>query len=411
MWLFRQAAPELRPFFWPALIVKILAGFTLAWLYLYHYQQGDTFLFFRDANQLANMAKKNALHYAEFLWSASAHPEFFNGLTYTTDRALFFTKLLSLLSLATQQQYLWVSVWLSLFSFVGAWRVTKVLSVVFPASANAAVLSFLFVPSVFFWTSGVLKESVAFGALCLLCAHALSLYSSRQHWWLRVGGILFFGWLVWALKYYWLAIFIITMLSGLVVVLVSNRVGLKSTVAQLGVWFVAFAGIAFSVSALHPNFYPERFLSVLVENYYAYTFANAGGGAHYAELQPSWRSVVAYAPAALINGLFRPVLWEVKNPLQALLAIENTVLLLLFIARLRTLRIAPTHRVLIFSVVFYVVILCVFLSLSTPNWGTLSRYRIGFLPFLFFLMLVQNPLVDRWQIKVLTWLRLRRPNA
>jgi hypothetical protein len=33
--------------------------------------------------------------------------------------------------------------------------------------------------------------------------------------------------------------------------------------------------------------------------------------------------------------------------------------------------------------------------LSTPNFGTLSRYRIGFLPFIFLLIGIENPLL-RW---------------
>jgi hypothetical protein len=47
------------------------------------------------------------------------------------------------------------------------------------------------------------------------------------------------------------------------------------------------------------------------------------------------------------------------------------------------------------SVVLYVVALCVFLALSTPNFGTLSRYRISFLPLLFLLITIENPLVKK----------------
>jgi hypothetical protein len=36
----------------------------------------------------------------------------------------------------------------------------------------------------------------------------------------------------------------------------------------------------------------------------------------------------------------------------------------------------------------------VFLALSTPNFGTLSRYRAGFLPFFVFVIAYRNPIVE-----------------
>jgi hypothetical protein len=46
---------------------------------------------------------------------------------------------------------------------------------------------------------------------------------------------------------------------------------------------------------------------------------------------------------------------------------------------------------------FYVVFLCVFLALSTPNFGTLSRYRIGFTPFLWLLLLGGSGILSRYR--------------
>jgi hypothetical protein len=44
-------------------------------------------------------------------------------------------------------------------------------------------------------------------------------------------------------------------------------------------------------------------------------------------------------------------------------------------------------------VITYSVLLCIFLALSTPNFGTLIRYRVGFLPFLLVLICRQSFLV------------------
>jgi len=42
-------------------------------------------------------------------------------------------------------------------------------------------------------------------------------------------------------------------------------------------------------------------------------------------------------------------------------------------------------------------VLAVFLALSTPNFGTLSRYRVGFIPFFVFLTACGNVLLERLQ--------------
>jgi hypothetical protein len=50
---------------------------------------------------------------------------------------------------------------------------------------------------------------------------------------------------------------------------------------------------------------------------------------------------------------------------------------------------------LVFSVIVYVSLLCIFLSLSTPNFGTLSRYRVGFISFFFLLVAGRHPLLNK----------------
>jgi hypothetical protein len=57
-------------------------------------------------------------------------------------------------------------------------------------------------------------------------------------------------------------------------------------------------------------------------------------------------------------------------------------------------RLRQPVSILFLATASYCIVLCVFLALSTPNLGTLSRYRVGFLPFLIFLLAYRNPLID-----------------
>ena len=72
------------------------------------------------------------------------------------------------------------------------------------------------------------------------------------------------------------------------------------------------------------------------------------------------------------------------------MAAENAALLVATLMALPAMRyIARSpHRLLLVSLIVYTGMLCVFITLSTPNFGTLCRYRVGYMPFFVFLVLI-----------------------
>jgi heme/copper-type cytochrome/quinol oxidase subunit 4 len=91
-------------------------------------------------------------------------------------------------------------------------------------------------------------------------------------------------------------------------------------------------------------------------------------------------------------GLFRPFLWEADNIWQALVGFENLMILLaaglaLWACTRGKARSRP-HFILLLGVIHYVMILAVLLSLAAPNFGEISRYKISFLPFFVYILLL-----------------------
>jgi hypothetical protein len=145
------------------------------------------------------------------------------------------------------------------------------------------------------------------------------------------------------------------------------------------------------VSIIHSNFHPQNFLGVIVQNYDVFRRVSQPGDAIvFPGLVPTVSSVLLYAPWAWISGLFRPFPWEAGNVFQALMATENIVLLLAMLTALPAVRhIARSpYRLLLLALIVYTGMLCVFITLSTPNFGTLCRYRVGYVPFFVFLVLI-----------------------
>lgn len=85
-----------------------------------------------------------------------------------------------MLNLATGGAYYLNNLYLSLFSFWGSAYLAAKLGEVLPKHRLAAVIAFLFFPSVLFWSSGVMKDPVMYGSMCWLTGAALALAHGQK---------------------------------------------------------------------------------------------------------------------------------------------------------------------------------------------------------------------------------------
>lgn len=389
-WLYRQRPDS---FFWPALILKICAGVVLGLLYRFHYQSGDTLLFFQDAMFLSKKCFESPVDYLQFLWNDTGSP-WLTDLTYSQYRSLFFVKAISLVAIFTFQQYGLAAVWCSFLSFLGCWLLYRTLSVRWPEGRVAAAISFLFFPSFVLWSSGLIKESVAVAGLMALTAVLLrALWGNARP--AEVFLFVFSGWIVWGLKYYWLAVWLPVAIA--LVVHQASKVKARSGM-QVAVALASAAIVLVVVSRVHPNFDFNYLPAVIVENNRAYTAS--GGTDHaivFADLEPDWFSLARHAPWAAFSGMFRPLPGESFNFLSLIFSLENGVVLLLTLWSL--FRWGKTRQVnsWMIAVLLYTVVLALLLALSTPNFGSLARYKTGFMPFFVYLILFNHPVAQALQ--------------
>jgi hypothetical protein len=386
-------------FFWPSLIIKAAAGIALGLIYLYYYRiLSDTFLFFEDAKKLTELARADFFSYLRFLFIDDYTHPLWKEIVYFQSRALFMVKLTSLLGLITFDNYWITSIYFSMMCFFGAWKLTNVVVEAFPSAKVAAIIAFLFFPSVVFWGSGVIKESVAMATLFVLSAAAVEIWEGKKLSWWEWLLVIISAWLLWRLKYYYLAVFLPVSAAAIITRRLTQTWQVKSIVIKVLIWGGTFIVPLAIISSLRPNFYPTRILDVIVSNNREFNaMSDPDDLIEYTALEPTLASVVRNVPRALVSGIFRPFPWEAHTVFQWLIALENVLLLLLFVASLSNIRrlVKSPQRLLLCSVLLYVVVLCVFLALSTPNFGTLSRYRISFLPFLLLLMTIENPLIRK----------------
>ena len=391
-WVWKhEATTEMRKFFWPALAAKFSAGILVGILYGIFYTSSDTFFFFDSAVEISQDARADFAGYINFLFSQS--DAYFSG----EDRTIFFIKITSIFTLLTFNNYWICSLYFSLFSFLAAWKLTRFVWLKIPDLGIPAATAFLFFPSCVFWASGILKESLAMTALFYLTTVFLQIWLKQKISMIHLVWTAVAIWVTWNLKYYYIGLFIPVIVATLASRRIIEALRIKGFFRECTVMILILFFSVVTISFAHPNFSFQRVAQVLVSNHDAILQAsNPDDVVHFYNLSATWLSIAANSPWALFSGLFRPFIWEANTFLKIVVSVENVTLLVLSILSIKSLSKIKnsSYRLPILAVLVYCLVLCVFLTLSTPNFGTLVRLRIGFLPFLI-LLLVNQPVIVR----------------
>ncbi len=267
------------------------------------------------------------------------------------------------------------------WAFSGQYAIYRVLRTIFPREYLYRVqIAVFLVPSVVFWTSGVLKEAVALGALgwAFWGIHAVFFTDNRLR---GVAACLVAIPILSTVRAFMLYPLVIS--SGAWVYW--HRRGTGGTSQDLlrrGLTMLVVG--AFAILVL--NDLTERYPRYSIENVAEEAanlqdlFSRNEGGSAIAYTQQGAAGQVQNLPIALFSALFRPLIFEVHNATSFVTSLETTattllLLLVLYRRRARSLaRIVAASPFLVFSISF-VLIFAAAVGLAAPNLGSLSRYR------------------------------------
>ncbi|MDO7886712.1 hypothetical protein [Hymenobacter cheonanensis] len=317
---------------------------------------------------------------------------------YQWSGTLFYYKVLALLSIASGGA-LWLNgLYLSLLAFVACWAVVRAVSQTFRLAPAAAGVAWLAWPSVVWWTAGFTKETLVVGAGAGLVALALpTLYGEdRPRFWPAVGRAALFlllAWLMVRMRYF----FALPLLGGLLALaavrLATRRHWLgRSGLAQVGGLLLGLALASGGALALGGQHVALSYFSREVGANYRYGLRTSAGRPHleYADWQPTPAGLVRHAPLAAAQVLVRPWPGESARLQYVGVGLENALLCTLLGLALVAAGRGRAGRLPVALVVvlgLYCLLLAAFIGLSTPNLGTLSRYRVALLPWLLLLVL------------------------
>ncbi|MFM7022792.1 MAG: hypothetical protein ACKOXB_07410 [Flavobacteriales bacterium] len=392
--------------FYGGLRLKIFAGIVLPLVYIFYYQGGDTISYYYDSIIMGKAFWKDPALYFDYLFNGMYNEDgdyvmwknyfrvrqldspFF--IFRADERAMFLVRIASVLIVITGGSFFASSILVSFFCYLGLWKVYKLFIEYYPVFKKQLSYTVLYIPSVVFWGSGILKDPLTLGGMCFLLISVHSFMKKRK---LFSSAIISFlsGYLILAIKPYIFNAFIIGIGCWL---LSFYLVKIKSVIFKalifpfllaMSVAVIFFSLDAFSGSTGQYSIDKVMSEAVTVQNdlkqeYYGGHRFDIGPFA------PTLPSLLSKAPIAIATTLYRPFLWEADNPFILMSALESLIVAIFTAIAIFRIKIHRLQGILLRNpLLFFSFIFSLFFAfsvgLTTANFGALVRYKIPLMPF------------------------------
>ena len=397
----RQTLQPYYRFYVPGLFIKLMGGLTFAGVYLFYYKGGDTMDYFSGAYAMRNLCFESPSLYFDLMFNEitwEKYTSYFNSETlwppsHLTRKEENFNviRIASIPAILTWNSFLASTLLFAYICYTAIWKVYELFCNVFPELIRPLAWAFLFLPSFFFWGSGIMKDTISIFAICHIVVGAYQIFAKKNRKFNVLIWTVLMAYLLLVIKPYLL----LAMLPGLAIWFTFERVqrirNFFVRVFGLPILMGGIFGILFSLyigSSEQLGYYAadKAFKQAAIiqqdllrEESYGKNSFNIG------TFEPTPAGVASKAPAAINAGVFRPYIWEARSPFIVVSALENLFLLVFFIYSLIKLRqrlFTETfkHPILAFCFVFFILVAFV-TGLTTANFGALVRYKTPMLPF------------------------------
>lgn len=389
-----------KQYFIPALTLKFVGAIGLGLIYQFYYGGGDTFNYYAAVKGIGNAFSNSTSAGIKLLltsggtYDPETAPFTANILWYQTGGSEYLLiRIAAIIGLLCFNNYTVISLFFACISFSGLWAMYMTFIKYRPQLYKQLAWTVFYMPSVFFWGSGLLKDTLCLGALGWLF-YALHRGAIERRNLLRciIIGIAS-TYLLAQLKIYILLCFLP---MSLLWVFNENSSRIRSTAVRVLAKPILLAvGGAIAVVAINnltkgDDHYAldkigER--SKINSDYlYRVSVEQNGSGYNLGTQDGTIGGMVKLAPMAIITSLFRPFLWEARNPVMLLSALE-AIFFLLFTLRIfyrtgvwATIRLISSNSILTLCFVF-ALIFSASVAITSSNFGTLVRYKIPMMPF------------------------------
>lgn len=390
------------------LFTKISGAIGLCLIYVYYYGEGgDTLNYHSDSSVLINLLFHSPFDFFK-VWLLPLSPEAlscFTGntgyLIYAHDtNAFMVVRLIVPLKLLCFDSYLVSSVLMAVVSFTGVWKLYEVFCDCYPPLYKHFAATVIFIPSVVFWGSGILKDSWTLAAVGWYCYSFYKIFIKRDRIIMPMAAFVISIFILVSIKPYifvallpgsilWMVWSRLSKIRNLAVrIFVAPLIIASGLVIGVGIWILTSANLG-TYSTLDSMIKKAHVSALdLKQDYYE------GNSFDLGDYDPTLSGVFSKFPIATVTGLFRPFLWEAKNIVMVLSGMENLIILgFTFFVLLRKPGRVLTNlfgNPLVLFCLIFAVFFAFSVAVSTSNFGALVRLRIPMMPFLLSGLMIIN---------------------
>ncbi|MDN5215964.1 hypothetical protein QQ020_28055 [Fulvivirgaceae bacterium BMA12] len=388
-----------RRYFILAILIKIVGGISVGLIYQFYYGGGDTINYYSGATVIWEAFMEAPAKGLKLLLATGEYdPDTFNYASriryYYGDPNLYFIlRVTAFFAIFTYNTYSAIAVFYAIFSFAGLWAMYSIFYRFFPKLHLQLAVATFFVPSVFFWGSGILKDSLTIGALGFMVYAFSNIFFFRKRIVFNIVILLVGSYVLYTVKIYILLCFVPSALFWLYFSSL-RRIELRAVRILIAPVALALTLVLIYVAILKVGEDNERYRIENLANTAEFTArwihqeSERQSGSTYSlgDFDYSATGIAKKFFPAIWVTLFRPYIWEVRNPVMFLSALENLFVLLFSISLFTTRNIFRIYSFirsqpvilfwLIFSIVFSSAV-----GFTTYNLGSLVRYKIPMIPF------------------------------
>lgn len=391
--------PEIRVYYIKGFWIKMFASILFVLYYTYLTGGDSTSLFYPEGYNFYQLLLKDSANWKYMFMRGDQFDESLIKHVYSigyfrSESNFMIIRLTAVLCFFSFGYYSVISLFFAAFAYAGLWKLFLFFYKERPEMKKAFAISILFFPSVIFWSSGLIKDSVTMGCIGFLTFSLTSVANGRRIVRnLIVSGVSIF--LIAIIKIYILLAYLPFLLLYLVIIKLR---AVKSSFFRVIISGTIVIGSFFTFSQTYSSF-EDQLGNFAVENL-AETMTSISGvlesrGAEHgaesnydlgAEFDGTFNGFLKVAPYALVATFYRPFIWETRKVSQLMAAIESLVLIFLtlkIILKAGPFRIVKhifSDPMILFCFLFATTF-AMFVGTTTPNFGSLVRYKIPCLPF------------------------------
>ncbi len=398
---------ELRKIFLIAFALRMFGSVAYSMLVQYYYGYGDAFTYYVGGNFIIDQIQADFSNIKYLVFPADELQRLYSlengkvggingwiGISST----VAVMKISAVTSILSFNKFLITSVFFGLFSFAGQWKLFQVFNNI-NKGKNQKLLAFavLYTPAIWFWGSGLMKESICMGALGFIISILYNAIVKKRvvpvDWVL----LILLVYIIYTIKSYIIAILLITVFFTLLFSLFQK---IKLILIRIALTFLTLLIVYFSLTLSDFNeqmndLAEESVMQIesFQKNYQTTQELDetSKAGFEMSSLNPSFESMLLRSPVVISSCLFRPFIWESRKLIILLSSFESTLLMLGFFFLLIKSRVFGFLNLIftnhyIFFCFLLSILFATIIGFTTFNFGTMTRYKIVLLPFLYFML-------------------------